>query len=122
VPHQITITLELSTEEVVALITSKASARIKDFKRSQGKTAAPGPGSGRGRVPKVEAVEQYRQRGSTTGLRGRPNTLTTEGMRLVWSLFNQGYSRTEIAQALAPITSRTSVRRVLDQILKNQES
>lgn len=125
---QITITLDLTPEAVIDLITRSASARVIDFKASgslnkpQAYEALPRikAGSGRGRTPKISGslTDYRRQPGDKEGVKGtgRPSVLNVAGQRAVWNLYQKGFSYAEIAQRFAPIVNRESIRRLIKNV------
>jgi hypothetical protein len=125
---QITITLDLTPEAVIDLITRSASTRVIDFKangslnKPQAYAALPKTkaGAGRGRTPKISgSLNDYRrQPGDKEGLksRGRPSVLNVAGQRLVWNLYQKGFSYAEIGARFAPIVNRESIRRLIKNI------
>ncbi len=113
---QITVTLNVTNEQLLAFIAANASTKLTAFKADKGtdnralkETRSAVPGGGRGSTPKLPSPAYYyrRQKGDAEGAipgHRRP-ALNLTGMKLVWSLYNQGYSYTEIGRAFKGVAS-----------------
>ena len=112
---QVTLTLDVTPAQLMALLSDKQKAELKNATTTKAKARVV--------KPTVTNPEQYLHiPGTPTGVQGRPYKLNNDGLAKVWELHKAGLKNVEIAKAFKGLMGVEAIRRLIKKIETKSES